>query len=130
MLDPVPPALAGAPTPPPPGDAGWSPAYSLVSGVLPLSDLGENKSVGFARCQLEVPQPGKVRLLLNSTKGLTLWLGDRPVELTGPDVTLDLPRGVQTLTFRIDKAQRGAEGLRVEIGDSPGAGHAQPVVGR
>ena len=117
---------------PPAGDAGWWPAYTLVAGVLPPDALANSgKGVAFARCQVEVTSPGKVRLLLNSPKGLRLWADDRPVDVTGPEVTLDLPRGVRTLTFRIDPTARGNEGLRAELADAPGsAGHAQPVGGK
>ena len=130
VLDPVPEALAGADVKPPPaGDAGWWPAYSLVSGVLPADALG-TKGVGYARSLVDVTTPGKVKLLVDSPKGLTLWVDDRPAELAGPETVLDLSRGVHTLTVRVDPAAH-AGGLRVQFADAPGsAGHVQPVSGK
>jgi putative heme-binding domain-containing protein len=133
VLDPVPAGLAiSADAAPPAGDAGWWPAYTLVTGVLPPDALANSgKGVAFARCQVDATSPGKVRLLLNSPKGLRLWADDRAVDVTGPEVTLDLPRGVRTLTFRIDPSSRGNEGLRAELADAPGSpGHVQPVGGK
>ena len=52
----------------------WSPAYSTVSGVLPLDallPLGEDSNrFAVVQCQLEASSPGRVRLRLNSGKGL------------------------------------------------------------
>jgi hypothetical protein len=107
-------------------DAGgaWLPAYSLVSGVLPIDN------VTVARAQIDVTAPGRIGLHLGNVKGLELWIDDKPVEIK-PLVEIDLPRGVHTLEIKVDVPQRGGEGLRVELRDVPGStGHAQPVGGR
>jgi len=110
----------------------WFPAYSLVSGTLPADALpvGAAKSAAaFARCEVDVTAPGVIGLHVEAPQGLSLWADGSPVELKQADVQLDLPRGVHTLTFRIDATRRGA-GLRVELREVPGSGGAaQPVGG-
>jgi hypothetical protein len=57
---------------------------------------------------------------VNSTKGLTLWLGSTPIEVK-EEMTLDLKAGIQNLHFGIDLTQR-KEPLSCEmedIADSP-----------
>ena len=109
----------------------WNPAYSLVSGVLPAADLWpKGSTVAFARAQIDVAVPGTIRLLLNDVRGAMLWVDGRATDPVNP-VPLDLPRGVHTLTFRIDARQRNQQGLRLELADAPNSSaHAQPVGGR
>jgi len=92
-------------------DAAWLPAYSKVSGELPLEDFPAGESV-FARGYVNVLVPGKVHLDVNSVDGLTLWVdGKRVNDLASP---LALGKGRRTLTFEFDPAQR-RRGLRVEL---------------
>jgi hypothetical protein len=128
VLDPVPPELARKK----PADVGgadlddgartWLPAYSTVGGTLPLGDLpkAEDVAVSFARAEVRVSCPGKVRLKLNSIGGLSLWLDGRLVPLH-EEMVLDLTRDLHTLTFRVDHDRRGQEGLRVELTALPGS---------
>ncbi len=68
----------------------WSSAYSTVAGELPLDAVptltmrtGAEKQetrTSFVRCLLDATTPGKAKLLLNSTKGVKLWLDGTPVE--------------------------------------------------
>jgi hypothetical protein len=103
----------------------------MASGVLPADALGADKPVGFARCEVEATEAGKVRLALNSPKGVTLWVGDKQTPLNGSEAVAELPRGVHVLTLRIDRAARGKEGIRLDLADAPGsAGQVQPVGGR
>jgi len=63
---------------------------------------------------------------LNDAKGLKMWVDDKAAGEPAAEVTLDLPRGVHALTFRVDLATRGEMPLRVEVADAPGStGHAQ-----
>src|SRR5262249_50640638 len=100
----------------------WSPAYSSVAGDLPPGDVprvaGDPAAVGFARCQLDVTTAGKVKLLLNSAAGLTLWVDGTPVEAK-EQTTLDLASGVHTLTFGIGLGKR-RDGLRWALEGVPG----------
>jgi putative heme-binding domain-containing protein len=111
----------------------WSSAYSQVAGTLPLDSVPrlvlrpELAPLGVARCQLDVTTGGKVKLVLNSPAGLNLWLGTTPVDLK-EQVVLDLPAGVQTLTFAIDRNQR-RDPLRCELEDVAGSGARVRVIG-
>jgi len=62
---------------------------------------------------------GAVGLKLNRTTGLRLWIDGR--EITDLSAPIELGRGRQALTFRIDPAQRGDVGLRVELAAAPGS---------
>jgi putative heme-binding domain-containing protein len=113
----------------------WLPAYATVSGALPLADLPEMNpwygapKTSFARTQLDVTTPGKARLRLNSPAGLGAWLDQTKLPM-GETIELDLPQGVRTLTFVIDRSVR-TDDLRVELEDVAGSGaKVQPVVGK
>jgi putative heme-binding domain-containing protein len=114
----------------------WGPAYSKVSGTLPLDAVPrfkyldqnkEQKVLGFVRCQLDASTGGKVKLLLNSAKGLTLWVDKVPVEAK-EEMVLDLAAGVHTLTFAVDLNRR-REGLRCELKDVSGSKARVRIVG-
>jgi putative heme-binding domain-containing protein len=114
----------------------WLPAYSLVSGALPMSELRpiENRrsagTVAVVRCQLEVTQPGPVTLSLNSIAGLTLYVGTRTVDLHATQLSLDLTAGLHDLTLVIDLASR-SEDLRLELpASSDAVAQAQWVGGK
>jgi hypothetical protein len=109
----------------------WSPAYSMVSGILPLEDISQNGSASKAviRAQFEVTTPGKVQFTLNSIEGLTFYINGKRTELRNTTV-LDLPRGLHSALFELDTKKR-QEGLRMEFEQTPGsAGRFQLVTGR
>jgi putative heme-binding domain-containing protein len=100
----------------------WSPAYSLVSGVLPLADvptlkIGEGAGISFLQAQLEASAAARVKLLLSTTEGLRLWLDGKPLTPAGA-MELDLAAGVHTLTVAVERSGR-AETVRAEIEDTP-----------
>ncbi len=111
----------------------WSPAYSFVSGDLPLAELpklvvwNNTAAVSVVRFQLDVTTPGTVNLKLNSVAGLTLFVGPTPLEVK-PETTLDLKTGMQTITLLIDRSKR-TEDLRIELDDVPGSPARVAVVG-
>jgi putative heme-binding domain-containing protein len=111
----------------------WTPAYSQVAGTLPLDGLPTLKfssnapPLSFVRCQLDVSTPGKAKLLLNSATGITAWLNAEPLE-AADTMTLDLPSGVQTLTFAIDRTAR-KDALRITLEDVAGSPARVRVVG-
>jgi putative heme-binding domain-containing protein len=131
VLDPVPAALAADPGKFPAGERlTWTPAYSLVAGALPADALPASP-VAFVQANIDLTTAGKVRLVFNSVKGLSLWVDGKAVDLKQPEAILDLPRGVRTLTLRLDTAARGGEGIRLEVSEAPGtAAHVQVVGGK
>ena len=90
--------------------APWIPVYSMVNGTLPACDLVEGDVV-YVRGFVEILAAGAVKLDLNSTQGLRLWIDGREVK----DLAKPIPasRGRMTVTFAIDRKTRGDAGLRV-----------------
>jgi putative heme-binding domain-containing protein len=110
----------------------WAPAYSRVDGTLPMSALpslsqfGGNR-LGFARFELAVVEPGRLRVALGDARGLQLWHEGRALP-TGEGVELELTRGVHRLVAQVDLAERAAP-LRFELVDVPGSGAKADWVG-
>lgn len=96
---------------PPSDDAAWLPAYSRVSGALPVEDCPPGEMV-LARGFVNVLVAGTVRLEFNADEGLTLWVDGKPVD--DPKAPIKLDRGRRTLTFAFNPKQRES-GLRVEL---------------
>lgn len=110
----------------------WTAVYSVTNGTLPSDDIvrAKSKPVAFLRAELDVTTPGKVKLKLNSAKGVTAVVENAPIDLAG-DGVLELPRGLKTFTFKVDLAARGNEPLRVDFEDVAGsAGRFQVVNGK
>jgi hypothetical protein len=85
-----------------------APSFVIFNGMPKMS---------LVRGQLDVTTPGKIRIKVNSTKGLSLWIGSTPVEVK-EEMTLDLKQGLQTLTFGIDLTLR-KDPLSCELDDLP-----------
>ncbi len=113
----------------------WIPAYSNVSGSLPLGELAplkipyQGSSITIVRCQIDVTTAGRVKLTLSSRSGLKMWLNETPIEPRG-DFDLDLPKGRHTLTVAVNSESR-LEVLRCELKDVAGStAQAQFVTGK
>jgi putative heme-binding domain-containing protein len=111
----------------------WSPAYAKVTGDLPLAELpkftvwADTAQQSTIRFQLDVTTAGAAKLKFNSVAGLTLYLGNAPVE-PKPETVLDLKAGVQTVTVLIDRSKR-TDDLRVELDDVANSPARVSVVG-
>jgi putative heme-binding domain-containing protein len=111
----------------------WSPAYSLVSGDLPLASLpkfsvwANTAEQTVLRFNLDVTTAGAAKLKINSVAGLSLYVGANPVEPKAETI-LDLKAGVQTLTLIIDRSKR-TEDVRVELDDVPNSPARVSVIG-
>jgi putative heme-binding domain-containing protein len=135
VIDPLPAGLATAQMPSNQAIASldgkdWPPAYSLVSGILPGNAIRpQGTGMGYVRGEINVTAPGKIRLVPNSSDGLTLWVDDKPIPVEA-EILLNLPAGIHALTFGADAAVQRT-GLRIEVTDAPGSSaHAQPVGGK
>jgi putative heme-binding domain-containing protein len=99
----------------------WSPTYSKVGGDLPLADLPkftvwmDTAQQSVIRFQLDVTTAGAAKLKFNAVTGLTVYLGNTPVE-PKTETVLDLKTGVQTVTILIDRSKR-TEDVRIELDD-------------
>jgi putative heme-binding domain-containing protein len=101
----------------------WLSAYSKVSGDLPLNELpkftvwNDTAAQSVVRFQLDVTTAGAAKLKFNAVAGLTVYVGNQPIEPKAETV-LDLKAGVQTVTVLIDRSKR-TDDLRVELDDVP-----------
>jgi putative heme-binding domain-containing protein len=99
----------------------WSGAYSKVSGDLPLAELpkftvwADTAQQSVIRFQLDVTTAGAAKLKFSSIAGLTVYVGNTPIEPKAETV-LDLKTGVQTVTILIDRSKR-TEDVRIELDD-------------
>ncbi|MDA0285669.1 MAG: sorbosone dehydrogenase, partial [Planctomycetota bacterium] len=103
----------------------WQPAYSRVSGDLPLDDQPKVMYRGpfqkgpsgltFARFSLDVGTAGKVELALNSVAGVTIWLDGVPLE-SAVKTSLDLQTGRHRVTLMVSQPER-SEPLQIHIND-------------
>jgi hypothetical protein len=111
--------------------ANWATVYSMVSGVLPADATGSQQGrTLFVRGEMDVVSSGKIRLVMNGSKGAKLWVDGKLAEIA-PQVEMDLVRGPHVLLFAIDSATRAEAGLSVEVADIPGStGHGQAGGGR
>jgi putative heme-binding domain-containing protein len=107
----------------------WASAYSLVGGDLPLAEVkipGQQAAV--LRCQVEVATAGKVELVLNDVRGLTLWVdGERaPAQTRTP---LSLKPRMHTVILRVDTGSPRDGRLRCELAVPSGSRARASFVG-
>ncbi len=101
----------------------WSPAYSTVSGILPPDELpkleikhgleGSRELFSFLRCEFEVAAPGRIRVRLNGTEGLSAWWGSAAVPVKD-EMEIDVKTGTHSLTLAVDWLRR-PHGIRLEL---------------
>lgn len=106
-----------------PAKFAWSPAYSAVSGLLPAEGLpkleirhgleGSRELFSFLRAEFEVATPGRIRLKLNGSEGVSLWWGTAAVP-PGDLIELDVAAGTQAITLAVDWLRRPS-GIRLEL---------------
>ena len=102
------------------------PAYSKVAGDLPIEELpvlelSANKPYSIVRFETEVLSKGNVNLVLNSTAGITAWVGQKPLKLAENGTVVELPQGVHQLTLAIDRKARSKGPLSVQLQDAANA---------
>ena len=89
----------------------WEPAYSEVSGQLPLEDLPRfnvhfnTPPTSFVRFEFEATGSGKVALDFGTSDGLEMWLDGKPTPLANR-VELDAKQGRHVVTLAIDRNVR------------------------
>jgi len=111
----------------------WSPTYSMVSGNLPLASLpkftvwNDTAAQSVLRFNLDVTTAGAAKLKFNSVVGLSLFVGNSPIEPKA-ETLLDLKTGLQTVTVMIDRSKR-TEDVRIELDDVTGSPARVAVVG-
>lgn len=93
-----------------PASSNWSPAYGLVRGELDLQNFAGHAAL-FAEGYLNVVRSGTVKLAINSTAGLRLWVDGR--EVADLEAILNLGQGRRAFTFLVDIKKRNDNDLRV-----------------
>ena len=114
-------------------ETAWVPAYSLVSGALPIAEIPvmphSQKSRGAARCRFDVSTGGKVKLRIQAPRNALLTLDDKDLDLKD-ELEIDLSPGVHTLAFQIEHVGgRKGDSLRVELEDVPGSRARVQIIG-
>ncbi len=94
-------------------DDAFAAAYSMTSGELPLPAEVKQRYL-LLRGQVDVSTAGRAKLIINSMRGITaVWLDAKPAPTTNGEI--ELPAGLHWITFVIDTAARGGEGLKVQV---------------
>jgi len=104
-------------------DLTWEPAYSRLTGELPLDKTITAPQSGrrIVRAEINVVKSGNLHIELNSTDGLRMCLDGVPIE-TARNISLNVEAGTRLLAFMIDLDERDDKTLRCKIGpaaDSP-----------
>src|SRR5262249_60991019 len=107
----------------------WRPAYSTVAGLLPPAEWSRPAGQGSSTApmalvvtQIQVTTGGSIKLLLDTTRGLSCYLDGRRVEPSrekgdASALVLDLAPGVHTLAVAIPGDRR--DGIRCILVDVP-----------
>ncbi|MEM7384607.1 MAG: PVC-type heme-binding CxxCH protein [Verrucomicrobiota bacterium] len=111
----------------------WQPAYSKVSGELPLTEIGMNKGfnndLSFARFEIEVTAPGEIGFRFDNPQGLQVISGSAAVDATR-ESTAVFEQGQHAIILLIDRVVRSDGGIKVELFDVEGSsGRARAVTG-
>ena len=93
----------------------WKAVYSRVNGELPISEIvaETDQDVIYVQGNVDVSTSGLIEMRLNSTEGLTLWVGEK--QLDNQDLTFEAMQGVQPVTIRIDTRVRQGESVVLEF---------------
>ena len=108
----------------------WSPAYALVAGNLPTSEIvaASGSKSPIIKGEIAVSAAGPIVFRFNGSKGLTAWLDDRPLP-AGDTPTADVSEGTHKLTLKVDTGARGGFPVRVEVAKPEGSSAEFSVVG-
>jgi putative heme-binding domain-containing protein len=132
----------------------WTPAYSLVSGELPLEGLPwqggiDNRSYQYLRFEIKVTAAGRIGLRFNDPSGLRLWtrpsesktVEGKPADSAAVEIalntksgeltTLNLGAGLHTFTIASASQERKMKPLRIELTElADSSGRAEAVLGK
>lgn len=108
----------------------WMLAYSGVSGAFPLTELTAPVKMypwfpKILQADLQMDTAGKVKLKLSASKNVVAAVGDKVLQETADELTLDLPAGKTTVSFVITRDAGDLKTFSVEILD----GAAKVVTG-
>lgn len=104
----------------------WNPAYSKVSGGLPLAELpvialDADRKYSFIKFEVEVLSAGNVKLSFDSTEGTSVWVNQEPQNIMDDGIIADLSEGIHRFTLAIDRNVREEGPLRIQLQDAENA---------
>jgi putative heme-binding domain-containing protein len=100
----------------------WRSMYAKVGGVVPLEELrkGNQPTVAILRGELQVSEPGKVAVNVQTTETVQVWVdGEAFGDRRQFDVALE--RGLHQIIVRVEISTREAPELKVELGRPQGS---------
>ncbi|MEX1041239.1 MAG: hypothetical protein WDZ51_11440 [Pirellulaceae bacterium] len=105
----------------------WVPAYGTVGGMLPVEELAQEENpVRFLYAEVDVVEQGSVRLKLNATQGVRVWIGYVPHD-PAQEIVTDLPVGKHRIYLRVDTRKFPEPGLKLVV-EKPSGSTAQYTV--
>lgn len=113
----------------------YSPIYSKVSGELPLDEVPvvettAGKSFSIVRFDIEVLTKGNVTLASNISNGISAYIANKPVKMSGDNITAALTPGIQQITLVIDRGVVKDGGLKIELKDADGGAQTRLRMGK
>jgi putative heme-binding domain-containing protein len=98
--------------------ANWQPAYAKVAGQLPLAEMTKQAGTAtvFLQAEINVTVAGNVEIdLAGAATGITLWLGEKPLVLSGDKASAPVEAGNHKLTLRVDTARLESPELKMLV---------------
>ena len=102
----------------------WQSIYSGVNGKLPLAEVPHmhtrynlkptDLGASFLRANLEVLQPGKAKLVIEPTAGVSVWIDQTPYDPAAAP-TIDWTTGMQKITIAVDHDVAGNAPLSLRV---------------
>jgi hypothetical protein len=116
------------------GQAGYStssfqgtPAYSLVSGELPLKELERTGGL-LVSAEVKASRSGMATLVVDVAAGLELYVNGQATDLNR-ETEVTLTPGVNVLKFAVRASERAKDSLRVELQEVSGGASFEIVNG-
>ncbi|WP_026632978.1 PVC-type heme-binding CxxCH protein [Dyadobacter alkalitolerans] len=113
----------------------YAPVYSKVSGELPLDEVPvvettAGKSFSVVRFEIEVLTKGSVTLTSNISNGVTAYIANKPIKMSGDNITTNLAPGIQQVTLVIDRSAVKDGGLKIALKDADGGAQTRLRMGK
>jgi putative heme-binding domain-containing protein len=107
----------------------WGPAYGQVAGVLPLDELrkGKQRAVVFLRGEVQVNEPGKIAVHVNTTETAQVWVNAEAFEPREFEVSLE--PGRHQILVRLEISDRLAPELKIELTRPAGSTAQFEIIG-
>lgn len=94
----------------------WTPVYSQVAGILPLTELrdGSESSVIILKGEVQVRTAGDVHFHLECTEKVQAWVDAQPLD-EARDFTANLDPGLHAVILRVEISNHAQPMLKLEV---------------